>query len=333
MVAAPSRTRSPTARRWLSRGVRVAGTAAAVAWLVRTVDLGAAVDVLAAAPWWAFGVPLGVLGCNAGVQALRYRLLFSAAGAHLSLWVALRVVLQSLFLGQVVPRGGADVFRVMWLRQATGQTATTLAVLLVTRVFEVTVLGSLLVYGLWWGVAARWPWVGASAALFASAFVGVGGFAVAVGVFGDRLIEWVPFELLKRQGRQFLAAVRQMGQDRRRVAWAAVLTLPLSAGNLIAAWTVLTAYGVVLELSETLALVPAMDSVILLPVSVSGIGLREGVFVHVLGGLGVTEATAVAMALSRWSAELGRAALGGVLFLAGGTLSVHSPAAAEEEPR
>ncbi len=310
----------------------MAGTAGAVAWLLKTVDVTAALAVLLAAPWWAFGIPFGVLACNAAVQAVRYRLLFAAAGARLPLWVAVRVVLQSLFLGQVVPRGGADVFRVLWLRQATGQTATTLAVLLVARVFEVAVLGGLLVYGLWWGVAERWPWVGASAALFAAAFVGVGVFALAVVLLGERLIAWAPLEVLKRQGTLFLTAVRQMGKDRRRVVAAAVLTVPLSAGNLGAAWTVLNAYGVVLTVPETLALVPAMDSVILLPVSVSGIGLREGVFVHVLGGLGVTEATAVAMALSRWSAELGRAALGGVLLLAGGTLSVHSPAAAEEEP-
>lgn len=332
MAPPASRPQSSRARRWLGLGIRVGGTGAAVAWLASTVDLRSALDVLTSAPWWAFGVPIVVLAGNAVVQALRLRLLFAAAGVSLSLWVGLRVVLQSLFMSQVVPRGGADVFRVMWLRQATGQTATTLAALLVTRVFEITVLGTLLVYGLWWGVAERWPWVGASAGLFSTAFVGVGVFFLGTLLFGERLLSWLPVAALRRQGSVFLGAVRRMGADRRRLTLAAVLTLPLSAGNLLAAWTVLCAYGVRLGAGETLALVPAMDSVILLPVSVSGIGLREGVFVHVLGGLGVTESVAVAMALSRWSAELGRAALGGVLFLAGGTLSPPSLAVEQEEP-
>lgn len=334
LVPTPPKTpASSRARRWLSLLVRVGGTGAAVWWVATKVDLRAAAGVLAGAPWWAFAVPMAVLGANALIQALRFRILFAAGDVDLRFAASLRVVLQALFIGQVVPRGGADVFRLLWLRRETGQTAVTVAAMLVARVFEITVLGGLLVYALAWGVGHRWPWVGASAALFAGSFLSVAALGALVSVYGERALAAIPVAAVRQHGKSFATAVATIGTDRRRLLHAALLTLPLSAGNLVSAWTVLHAYGVTLSLPDTLALVPAMDSVILLPVSVSGIGLREGVFVYVLGDLGVTEHTAVAMALCRWSAELARAAVGGVLFATGGRLRVRgSGPDAEEAP-
>jgi hypothetical protein len=58
-----------------------------------------------------------------------------------------------------------------------------------------------------------------------------------------------------------------------------------------------------------------------LPVTLSGVGVREGVFVHALARFGATEELAVAIALTRWTGELGRAAVGGLMALWGLTSS------------
>ena len=210
-------------------------------------------------------------------------------------------------MGQVLPK---VVTLIAWLRRDR-RTDVVLGALVIARFFEVFVT-LLLLYALWWGVGGRWPWVGASAGCSPrpsrpSSSSASRPRTSESGSGGCRS---------PRQDhvRAFGTALKAIGGDGRRLALAGALTLPLSAGNIAAAWVALHAYGLTLPLSDALALVPAMDSVILLPITVSGVGLREGVFVYVLRDMGVTEAAAVAMALTRWTGELGRSALGGVLF-------------------
>jgi glycosyltransferase 2 family protein len=306
--------------RWAWLFVRVVVTLSAVAWLVHRIDPARALADMRAAPWWAFCVPVGMLLVNAVIQGRRYQLLLAAGGVDISVLRTTRIVLQAVFVGQVLPRGGADVLRIAWLRRDTGRTDVVLAALLVARLFEVTVLAGLLVYALAWGVADRWPWVGLSALVFALAFGAFAIVALVAGRFGASAVERLPFSFLRRHGASFATALKAIGRDGGRVARAGLLSLPLAGGNVVAAWVVLGAYGLDIPAIDAFALIPAMDSVILLPVTVSGVGLREGVFVYVLSGLGITEATAVAMALTRWCGELGRAAVGGAMFLADGTL-------------
>lgn len=312
----------PRWRVWAWRLVRLVGTTLAVAWVVRQIDPGQAWGALTAAPAWAFFVPFALMVTNAGLQGRRYQLLLQAGGVALPWARTTRIVLQALFVGQVLPRGGADVLRVAWLRRDTGRTDAVVAALLVARLLEVLAMLALLLYALSWGVADRWPWVGLAAAGFAGAFLAFTALVLATARFGERAVAWVPWAPVRRHGGRFARALQSVGRDAPRLARAAALTVPMAAGNVLAAWAVMRAYGLALPLGDAFAVVPALDSVILLPVTVSGLGLREGVFVHVLGPMGVAQPVAVAMALTRWAGELGRAALGGALFLSDGTLQV-----------
>lgn len=310
------------ATRWLRLLGRIAVTVVAAGVILRRVDPGQALDLLRAAPWWAFAAPVAFMGGNAVVQGVRFQLLLRAGGVALPLPRVVRILLQAIFMGQVLPKVGAGVTLIAWLRRDTGRTDVVLGALVIARFFEVFVMTLLLLYALWWGVGGRWPWVGASAGMFAAAFSAFIVLSLAASHLGERIVRWVPIARAQDHVRAFGTALKAIGGDGRRLALAGALTLPLSAGNIAAAWVALHAYGLTLPLSDALALVPAMDSVILLPITVSGVGLREGVFVYVLRDMGVTEAAAVAMALTRWTGELGRSALGGVLFLLDGKVGV-----------
>ena len=114
-------------------------------------------------------------------------------------------------------------------------------------------------------------------------------------------------------------------QEPRRVLLAGLLAFPFALVNGLVVYVLTRAYGLGLAYTDVLALIPAADAVISLPITVSGLGLREGMFVHVLAPYGANEATAVAIGVLRWSGELGRAAVGGVLFLLqGGRRSVRT---------
>ena len=69
----------------------------------------------------------------------------------------------------------------------------------------------------------------------------------------------------------------------------------------------------------------AADTVIALPVTINGIGLRESTFEILLAPLSVGGELAVAVALTRWVGELQRAAVGGILFLIGDRVGAVNP--------
>lgn len=305
--------------------MRLVLTVVAVAWISRTVHPGAAVAELRAAPGWVLLVPASLLFVNAGLHSLRLVVLLDGLGVRARAWDCFSAILQAQFAGLVLPRGGGDVVKVAWLARATGRLDAVLATLAVARLIEVVPWLGLLVYGLAWGLADRYPLLGTSAAGFAVLFsVGLLA-AVLVARFGDRLASRLP--LGRAPALRFARALRQLVSAPRALAIASLLVVPTAALNVLSVWCVLRGYGVPMGLPEAAAVVPAADTVISLPVTVAGLGLREGVFVTFLEPWGVPESRAVAAAFTRWTGELARAAVGGVLFVASGRLSRLPPAA------
>jgi uncharacterized membrane protein YbhN (UPF0104 family) len=96
-----------------------------------------------------------------------------------------------------------------------------------------------------------------------------------------------------------------------------LLAFPFALINGLVVWIVLVAYGIDMSYAEVLAVIPAADTLISLPITVSGLGVREGIFVYVLAPWGADEAVAVAAGFTRWTGELGRALAGGLLLVVG----------------
>lgn len=305
-------------RRWLGPASRLVLTGIAVAWISRAVQPAAALEALGAAPWWVFVVPACLLFVNAGLHSLRLVVLLGGVGVHARVRDAFSAIVQGQFAGLVLPRGGGDVVKVAWLTRATGRMDAVLAALAVARLIEVVPWLLLLVYGVAWGLPGRYPLIGTSGATFAVLFSA--GLVAAVGIArtGDRLAARLPFG--RARALRFAEALRALAGAPRAVGIASLLVVPTAAFNVLSVWLVLRGYGVPMPLSEAAAVVPAADTVISLPVTVAGLGLREGVFVTFLGPWGVTESRAVAAAFTRWTGELARAAVGGVLFVASGRL-------------
>jgi uncharacterized membrane protein YbhN (UPF0104 family) len=307
-------------------------TVVAVAWISRTARPGAALDELRAEPGWVFAVPAGMLFINAGLHSLRLVVLLAGLGVEARLRDAFSAIVQAQFAGLVLPRGGGDVVKVAWLARATGRLDAVLAALAVARLIEVVPWLGLLLYGLAWGLHDRYPLLGTSAASFAMLFALGLAVAVVVARFGDRLAVHLP--LGREPALRFARALRQLVVAPRALAIASLLVVPTAALNVLSVWLVLRGYGVAMSLAEATAVVPAADTVISLPITVAGLGLREGVFVTFLEPWGVPESRAVAAAFTRWTGELARAALGGVLFVASGRLSrlpsVEAPGGREE---
>jgi len=308
--------------------VRLALTVLAVGLLLRQVDPRDALSRVGDAPAWVLAVPALLLLFNSGIHALRLRIIMGAAGPMPPLHRFYAALLKASFFGLVLPTGGTELAKLGFLRPLVGRTDLPVAALLLARLLELLPWTALLIFGLAWGLPSHDPLLAGVAAVFAGIFVAVMGLAVLAVRSGGRLAAILP-GALGRFARDIVTAFEQVRRQPRRLVWAALLAVPFALINGLVVWVLVRAYALGMSYPDVLAVIPAADTLISLPVTVSGIGVREGVFVHVLAPWGADEATAVAVAVLRWTGELGRAAVGGLLFLVAGGRSATSVAAGE----
>lgn len=315
--------RSPV-RRALGMVLRAAVTIGALAWLFsRGTSPTAALDALRSLPPWVFAIPFSLLLANSVIHAVRLKLLLAAAGAPLKGTAILMVLLRASFVGSVAPRGGADIARIGWLGRETGDLEAVLASTFTARVLELVPWSLLLAYGLAWGLMDTLPTLGSSAAVFLAAFTGVVTITFLLARHGEALAVRLP--VLRARAVVVARSLRRLSHSPGVLVQVTALGAWIALNNVLSVWILFRVGGAAVPWSAGPALVPAMDTVISLPITVSGLGLREGIFVYVLEPWGISESAAVALALTRWSGEIGRALVGGLAFLVGPSVPTSEP--------
>lgn len=305
---------SPRLRLWLSVLVRLGVTAFVVNWVWHQIADESVLGFLAAVPWWGFLCPTVLMLLNGLLHAVRTQLLLEATGVRVRLWPLYGAILRALFIGLVLPTGGSEVAKVALVGSLTGRPDAALAALLAARLLELIPWTGLLLFGLAYGIGALDPLLGWSAVVFSLAFSGAVLLAV-LGVYrGPALAGWLPGRLrpFAMRSASALLAVR----SRPDLVFAALLlTLPFAVLNGLAIWIALLGNGISMGYVDVLAIFPAAETLISMPVTISGVGVREGVFIRVLSGWGATDDQAVSAGLTRWAGELGRASVGGIWWL------------------
>jgi len=279
-------------------------------FVLRTVDLAALGASLASAPWWAWAVPATLLGVNSVVHAVRIRLLFPAPRPPVA--EVLRCILLGNFVGMALPTGGGEAMKALGLSRLTPQPGQAVMALLTSRLLELPPWGLLV----WWGAFAVLPgrldtWVPIAWAV-GFVFIGVFAGAVVVHAYAGALLRGpkgarVPAALRARL--EGFAGFRPAFAD---VVLCGVGAIPFAALNCLVVWALLVAVGWPIPYADILGLIPSMDVVISLPLTVAGAGVRETMFCHSLAPWGVPAEVALTVCWLRWSGDVFRAAIGGL---------------------
>lgn len=282
----------------------------ALALIFRVADPGRAAALLRAQPAWVWTVPALLMLANAGLHALRIALLVDglAPGA------VLRAVLVGNFLGLVLPTGGGEAAKALLLARAPRSVpgaapvglGLAVAAIAASRLLELGSWGLLCAWAALGVLPGAWPGLVPLAAAASGAMFVVFGLGLALLTRGRSAGRLSRLGLGRR-----LAGFRP-APARLAASW--LCTLPFAAINCAAAWFALARLGLELPYPTVLGLVPTLDLLIALPLSISGVGVRESAFQ--LAFRHAPEA-ALAAAWLRWSGELVRAAVGGLLFVAG----------------
>lgn len=274
----------------------------------RVVSPGDVLARLRAAPWWAFATAAGCLGVNSVFHAHRIRFLLPAPRPPW--WRLLRAILLGSFFGLVLPTGGSEAARVLILRREVGGLDAAVAAMGMARVLELVAWSLLCLYGAVFVLPGDWPWLVPITLGAAAAMAGIVALVVAGLLRGEGLVRRLPRRIGGPLGR--VLALRASAAD---LARSTLLVVPTAVLNCGIVWVVLRAYAAPMSFADVLGLVPALDVLIALPVTISGVGVREGVFQVALAARGVAPEVAVAVAFTRWTGELARAAAGGLLFV------------------
>jgi uncharacterized protein (TIRG00374 family) len=254
-----------------------------------------------------------------GLSVLRWHRVLSALGLATKVRTLFRLYLAGLFVGNFLPSTvGGDVVRVSRLARITRQRPGAFASVVLERltgwlVLPVITLVSLLVNPGLLGLGS------ASRLAIALSLTTLALLAVVVVVAGNDRMGRL---LSGREGWARFAAAVHLGLARFRHspgAAAQVLVVSFAYQLVVAlgAFLVALAIGLHVGWGAIVAFMPVVAIVQVLPLTIGGLGLREGAFVVFLGPLGVTASQAIAFGLLVYALNLAVSLLGAPAYAAG----------------
>jgi len=270
------------------------------------------------------------------ISAMRWRLLLRALGAEASLPFLARSLLVGSFFNNFLPSTvGGDLMRARDTATHAGSHTGSLAIVLVERASGILVLGFFALAAL---LAGALEGRGAAGAAVAAAAL-LGGFFAFLGLMRPR-----PIARARRLLEERLTAAEGArssrllaGADRLLSTLAALAEAPgilraisllaflLQANVVLHFWCVARSLDLAVAPGAFLIIVPLATVLLLLPVSINGIGAREAVFAYLLGRHGVPLAQALAFSWIAYGTVLGQGILGGLVYALRGTPSIEAP--------
>jgi glycosyltransferase 2 family protein len=305
-------------RRRVALALRVLVSAALLAAVLLYADVG---DVLAAVRdghWGWFAVALAVMAGSIVLGSFRWWLLLEGAGIHVPARESIRPFAMSFVLNIILPTAVAgDAVRTWVVGRRSGRFLGAAAATVVDRLTALVCL-----FAVGWAAYAVDRGAVPDSVVVAFAWVTAGlAVALALGVMaalGVRpLVHRLP-ERVEGMVRESWRIVRRWAGSRQLVV--NVVVLGLAYQVLVVGVFVLVGKTVGVELPFALAAVTAPIVVLatLIPVSVGGLGIREGGFVILLGQAGIDAADATLVSLlSAMTVLIASAAVAGATYLFG----------------
>lgn len=230
----------------------------------------------------------------------RWRTLLGALDIRVSLSEAYRAFLPSLYLGLITPGRVGDALRIQYLkRDHAVRYADGLAVSVVDRLCDVYVLIAFVALGTVHLARVLSPQL-LNATIAAAAAVALLPGLLFAATLVKPAVSWIARKLSTSDAGDgvdaFAASIRrQIGP----VLWPALLTTTLGfLTNYAQGWLVAQALGIDLTFADAVALIAMSSLLSLLPITVSGIGVRESLFALLFPALGLAAGLGVAFGLA-----------------------------------
>lgn len=305
-------------RSW-SLPLRLAVSGTVLAWLVWRIDWRQVQEALAGLQlglWW---LSVGLLAATQLVSSLRWQMLARPLGFQRTSREFLSAYFVGLFFNMLLPTSvGGDVVRAWRLGNDSGRYLSAFFSVVMDRISGLLIL-----------------------LLFACAAVAFSPcplplwLQLAVGSTGGIALLGLLLGLLaaRRNNRwaflqRVLTDVRPYLRQPRLLLTPTLLGIGVQACNVMVVWLIGLALGISIPAAFYWVLVPVTALATLLPISLNGMGIREGVMVLLLAPLDVNAGTAMSLAFL-WFLAVAITSLGGLLCY----LTDRSPAMSDENQK
>ncbi len=306
--------------------IQAAITVGILAWLfrdpARNREMWAALT--SADPFWLI-MALLTFGLVEAFAIARWQILLRVQDVVIS-WARLTaLVMIGLFFNIFMPGGtGGDVVKIYYLLKETpGKKAAALLAVLMDRVIGLMALIG--IAGL--VIFIRYDWLtqtaDASKLLYTLLAIFAGSVSFVVVSFTITRLGWVhklPARLpLRDKLVEISVAYDLYGRAWRSSLAALFFSVPVHLGSFALFYCVARAFSQVADkvsIGDFLAITPIVNTLAALPISIGGAGVREGLFVHLLGDLcGINESMATVISLTGFMVLVLWGIAGGIVYL------------------
>lgn len=252
--------------------------------------------------YWLLGV--GLYAATQVISSVRWRMLSIPMGFQRPLGQYVAIYFIGMFFNLLLPTSvGGDVVRAWYLDGRSGRRSLALVSVVLDRGSGLLALLAL----------------GCIAALAAPQNLPRGVAPLIAGLAGAAVFVLILLPVLMRSGRRFtrlqplLLAARAYLRQPGVVISTTALSVVIQVANVVLVWLIGEAMGLEIPTLYYGVLVPVVTLLTLLPISLNGMGVREGATVFLLMPLGIPPALAVGLAFL-WFATFTVTSLAGVGF-------------------
>lgn len=287
-------------RRGVPGWLRVVVSLLLVATLVFYVDLGQVGRILASSRPDLVAWLLALVLALRLLSAYRWFVLLRSGTPELSLMTVVRISFVSVFAGTFLPGGvGSEAIRIYGAARASSDLALAFSSAVVERAFGLVALLVMVAAGLSLGPP------GLPEALRAWSIAGLLGVAIGAWLMMARrprasitrwLSGWPALAPVNNRLRKLYARM-DLFVGSSVLTTSFLLAFLLQFGRVLAALLAARALHLDIAFASLLVIVPVAMLVSILPVSIGGLGLREGTMVSLLGMVGVAPAAGLALSV------------------------------------
>jgi uncharacterized protein (TIRG00374 family) len=306
----------------LSRIFRLIIAVGLTAYLLWKAHPASVLRVTAAADWRWIAAAVALLLIDRTLMAYRWMVLLRALtpGSRPPFGAVMRIFFVSTFVGTFLPSVGGDLYRAYSLSRLKVSGVESAASVLMDRVLGVM---SIVIVGVVALVpapdAARNKWM-----LLTLALASLGCLVAGVAVFseraagaGQRMAVRLPNERARRIAAGMIDAVRRYSRHHGELVNVLVMSIGVQMVRVIQAWCLGRALGIEAGVVMYFIFIPIVLLIMLLPITVNGLGTSQGAFGWLFGSIGVPAAAAVALSILFVALGVAGNLPGGVLYVFG----------------
>ena len=266
------------------------------------------------------GIGLVLVLLALAVSAYKWQRLLAVQNVEVPLPRLFISYLVGLFFNNFLPTNiGGDVVRMADVSKYTGKTSESVASVVGERLLAAFALALTAALGFVLSLVLRYKMDSISGWLVAGVLVVTLAVILLFGVerwrkaLGKKIRLPDKFSLSRRLG-GLGASLGACLRDRGNVAWVIALSMVFHFTVVLITYFIFLSLGVSVPFVYCLLFIPIISAIQMLPISVSGFGVREGAYVFFFGSVGLTSTQAIASSLIFWALVALVSLAGGVIF-------------------